>query len=339
MKYVYGPVPSRRLGQSLGIDPVPVKTCNWNCVYCQLGRSKPLVNERLDYFPPEDILAEVKKAWATHKPGDIDWVTFVGSGETTLHASIGWLIRQVKAITHLPVAVITNGSLLYLPEMRTELSTADAVLPSLDAGTAYLYKTINRPHPEVTFERLLNGLIAFRKEYQGKLWVEVMLVRGLNDTRVALEGIAEVLQRIQPDEVHIVQPTRPPVEPWVHPPDYEGLLRARAILGKTARVVPPISGTFDLSGCDTLEEAVISIITRHPMREEELIHTLESYSEEDVNETLADLKDSGQAQVLERYGVRFWSASLAHFPGETRSQPTLPDKQQQKRSKEEICNG
>jgi wyosine [tRNA(Phe)-imidazoG37] synthetase (radical SAM superfamily) len=114
MKYVFGPVPSRRLGQSLGIDPVPLKTCNWNCVYCQLGRSLPLTNKRREYFPREDMILEVEQALAAHQPGEIDWVTLVGSGETTLHASIGWLIRQVKSLTQLPVAVITNGSLLYL---------------------------------------------------------------------------------------------------------------------------------------------------------------------------------------------------------------------------------
>ena len=228
MKFVFGPVPSRRLGQSLGIDPVPLKTCNWNCVYCQLGRTIPLKNERREFFPREDILAEVEQALASHAPGEIDWVTFVGSGETTLHAGIGWLIRQVKLLTHLPVAVITNGSLLYLPEMRCELSPADAVLPSLDAGNARLYRKINRPHPEISFKRLVNGLIAFRKEYQGKLWVEVMLVRGLNDTEAAaLREIATILKSIQPDEVHILQPDRPPVETWVQPPDEEGLLRAR----------------------------------------------------------------------------------------------------------------
>ena len=111
MKYVYGPVPSRRLGQSLGIDTIPLKTCNWNCVYCQLGRTEPLVNQRNDYFPPEEILAEIREVLDSHKPGEIDWVTFVGSGEPTLHASIGWLIRKVKALSDLPVAVITNGSL------------------------------------------------------------------------------------------------------------------------------------------------------------------------------------------------------------------------------------
>jgi wyosine [tRNA(Phe)-imidazoG37] synthetase (radical SAM superfamily) len=326
MKYVFGPVPSRRLGQSLGIDPVPLKTCNWNCVYCQLGRSRPMVNERLDYFPPEDILAEVKKALIAHKPGEIDWVTFVGSGETTLHASIGWLIREVKVLTPLPVAVITNGALLYLPKMRAELSAADAVLPSLDAGNARLYRKINRPHPEVTFERLLDGLIAFREEYQGKLWVEVMLVRDLNDTEPALREIAAALQRIQPDEVHIIQPTRPPVETWVQPPDDEGLLRARAILGDIARVVHPAEGSFDLSGYEDVVDAIIGVITRHPMQEAELIRALAHWIPGDISDALNALADSGQAQVVERYGTRFWGAAPALYPDETQSLSAMPER-------------
>jgi wyosine [tRNA(Phe)-imidazoG37] synthetase (radical SAM superfamily) len=115
MKYVFGPVPSRRLGQSLGIDTIPLKTCNWNCVYCQLGRTQPVIYRRADYFPPADILAEVQQALKVHQPGEIDWVTFVGSGEPTLHAGIGWLIRQTKTLTDIPVAVITNGSMLCCP--------------------------------------------------------------------------------------------------------------------------------------------------------------------------------------------------------------------------------
>lgn len=314
MKYVFGPVPSRRLGQSLGIDPVPLKTCNWNCVYCQLGRSRPLTNERREYFPREDIVAEVEQALAAHEPGQIDWITFVGSGETTLHAGIGWLIRQVKSLTRLPVAVITNGSLLYLPEMRLELSPADAVLPSLDAGNARLYRKLNRPHPEASFKRLVDGLVAFRKEYQGKLWIEVMLVRGLNDTGPALIEIAAALKAIRPDEVHILQPDRPPVETWVQPADDEGLLRARAILGDIARVIHPASGSFDLGGGTSLVDAVVGIITRHPMREGELIETLKHVSPGEVNSTLRLLEESGKAQVVERYGVHFWSASPAYYP-------------------------
>lgn len=314
MKYIFGPVPSRRLGQSLGIDTIPLKTCNWNCVYCQLGRSVPLTNERREYYPRQDILDEAEKALIAHKPGEIDWVTFVGSGEPLLHTGIGWLIHRLKELTELPVAVITNGSLLFLPAVRQELVAADAVLPSLDAGTAELYRRINRPHPEVTFDRLVEGLVAFRGEYPGKLWVEVMLVRELNDTPQALWDIAKVLQRVRPDAVHINLPTRPPAETWVQPPLEESLMQAMAILGNIAEVVHPTEGSFVLSGYDNLVDAVIGIITRHPMRQEELERTLARWSPDQVNRTLKELASSGRAQIVERYGVRFWIAAPARFP-------------------------
>jgi wyosine [tRNA(Phe)-imidazoG37] synthetase (radical SAM superfamily) len=314
VKYVFGPVPSRRLGRSLGIDPIPLKTCNWNCVYCQLGRTIPLKNVRCEFFPPEEIFAEVKQALEIHPTGDIDWITFVGSGETTLYNGIGWLISQVKSLTPLPVAVITNGSFLYLPELRRELSLSDAVLPSLDAGNARLYRKISRPHPQVTFERMLDGLIAFRKEYQGKLWVEVMLLRGLNDSEVELHQIAEVLEKIKADEIHLLQPDRPPAETWVQPPDQEGLIRAQAILGRKARLVQPAGGSFDLRGDESLLETIVAIITRHPMREEELVKTLGRFSPEHVNQRLAELEKSAKVQVVERYHTRFWIASQSYFP-------------------------
>ena len=323
MKYVFGPVPSRRLGQSLGIDTIPLKTCNWNCVYCQLGRSVPLTNERLEYFPAEDILLEVEQALRSHKSGEIDWVTFVGSGEPTLHSRVGELIRRVKNLTPLPVAVITNGALLYLPKVREELSAADAILPTLDAGNARLYQKINRPHPDFTFERLVEGLVTFRKEYQGKLWVEVMLVHGLNDTEGRLREIVAVLEQVQPDEVHINLPTRPPAETWVQPPDEEGLMRALAILGEIARVVHPAEGSFDLSGFENVVDAIISIITRHPMNEVELRLTLEKWTPGQVDEALQELSASGRAQVVERYGKRFWSASPAHYPQRSSANPEV----------------
>ena len=324
MKYVFGPVPSRRLGQSLGIDTIPLKTCNWNCVYCQLGRSQPLVNRRKDYAPPGEIMTEVRQALKVHKPGEIDWVTFVGSGEPTLHTNIGWLIKQVKALTEIPVGVITNGSLLYDPQIRDELTTADAVLPTLDAGTPTLYRQINRPHPAATFERLVSGLVDFRRAYSGQLWVEVMLVRGLNDTEQALQDIASVLTQVEPDEIHISLPTRPPAETWVQPANEEGVMRALAILGEVARALHPASGSFDLSGCENLAEAVISIITRHPMREEELKRTLEQTAPDQASSVLAELVQSGRAQIVERYGVRFWSATPAHYSTKIQGVSTMP---------------
>lgn len=335
MKYVFGPVPSRRLGQSLGIDTIPLKTCNWNCVYCQLGRTMPLTNERREYVLDENILFEVKRALRSRANSGIDWVTFVGSGEPTLHIYLGEIIRRVKALTTLPVAVITNGSLLYLPEVRQELSIADAVLPTLDAGTAELYRKINRPHPEVTFERLVDGLIAFRAEYPGKLWVEVMLVRGLNDTSQALEDLAKVLQRVKPDAVHINLPTRPPAETWVQPPDEEGLMRAISILGNIAEVVHPAEGTFDLSGYENIVDAIVGIITRHPMRQDELERTLTRWSSGQVKEVLETLKDSGRVQVVERLGVRFWSAVPSMYPDDRHSQRTNPSARRVKNSAQE----
>jgi wyosine [tRNA(Phe)-imidazoG37] synthetase (radical SAM superfamily) len=324
MNYVFGPVPSRRLGQSMGIDTIPLKTCNWNCVYCQLGRTHPVTNRRQVYYRPADIIDEVGQALAAHQPGAIDWVTFVGSGEPTLHASIGWLIKQVKTLTNIPVAVITNGSLLSDPQVRQELVVADSVLPTLDTGTSDLYRRLNRPHSAFTFRRLVHGLMEFRREYPGQLWIEVMLVHGLNDTEQALQEIANILRRIAPDEVHISLPTRPPCETWVKPSDEEGIMRAVAILGDVAHVLPPAVGSFDLSGFQCLADAVISIITRHPMRQEELEQTLKQAAPGPVSDVLAELEQTGRAQVVERYGTRFWSAASSHYPSKAQSAATNP---------------
>lgn len=314
MKYVFGPVPSRRLGQSLGIDPVTLKTCNWNCVYCQLGRTIPLTNQRKEYIPTQEIFSQLKQALEDHQKGGIDWITFVGSGETMLASNVGILIQRIKQITKIPIAVITNGSLLYLPEVRQELLLADAVLPSLDAGNAKLYKRINRPHPQVTFNRLVNGLKLLRQDYHGNLWIEVMLIKDLNDSAETLTEIASHLRDIQPDEVHILLPTRPPVEPWVKPADQAGIQRARDIFGSIARVVNTTDGVFELAENENLVDAVVDIITRHPMKEAEIIEALKKQSQVDVKQALNMLETSGKAQVVERYGERYWSALSGYYP-------------------------
>lgn len=326
MNEVFGPVPSRRLGQSLGIDTIPLKTCNWNCIYCQLGRTRPVTNERRAYVDDELVLSQVQEALDRHGPGEIDWLTFVGSGEPTLHSGLGHLIAAVKGMSDLPVAVITNGALLYHPSVRQELLPADAVLPSLDAGTAELYKRINRPHPQTTFERLVSGLIAFRRAYQGQLWVEVMLMEGINDGEEALRDIAAQLKRIAPDEVHINLPTRPPAETWVRPPSEAALVRALVILSDIAKVVHPADGTFDLGGCDSVVDAILAIITRHPLHEEELQKALAVYPAGQRQTVLEALQAGGRAQLIERYGTRFWTASDSYYPDQKRSEAAAPRK-------------
>ncbi len=309
-EYVFGPVISRRLGRSLGIDPIPQKTCNWNCVYCQLGRTTPLVNERAEYTPAEEVVSQAQKAVELTGTDNIDWITFAGSGEPTLHTRLGWMIRQIHSSINLPIAILTNGTLLYLPEVREAIVTADAVSPNLDAGSNELFRIINRPHPEVTFDRLIEGLIAFRKEYSGKLWIETVLVKGLNDSEEALRDLAVVIERIEPDKVHLNLPTRPPSEEWVEPVDEEGLLRARAILGEITEIVHESAESVDLLGFDNAVEAVIAIVTRHPMSQSEIERALGDKFSGEVEGALADLETSGRIQAVVRFGSRFWRPVL-----------------------------
>jgi wyosine [tRNA(Phe)-imidazoG37] synthetase (radical SAM superfamily) len=152
-------------------------------------------------------------------------------------------------------------------------------------------------------------LVAFRAEYTGNLWVEVMLVRGLNDSAEALQELAAVLARIKPDQVHLSLPVRPPAESWVQPTDEDGLLRAQAILGDVAHVLSPAQGKFDLYGCEDVSEAILSVILRHPMREDDLFAALERWPDDEVRQILQDLSESGHARLVTRYGVRFWAAA------------------------------
>lgn len=316
MRFVFGPVPSRRLGQSLGIDPIPLKTCNWNCVYCQLGSTHSLIPpaQRAEYFPREEIGAEIRQVLASPQTTKIDWVTFVGSGEPTLHTGIGWLLRQAKSLTDIPVAVITNGSLLYMPQVRQDLSCANAVLPTLDSGNEKAYLKINRPHPELTFKSLVDGLISFRQEYKGQLWVEVMLLKGVNDTEASLQEIASVLQRIAPDQIHINFPTRPPSEPWVQPSDEIGLARAIEIFGHLSHVIRPAEGAFHSQDTNNSLESLLGILQRHPMEEEELKSTLEQWQPGHVEIWLQRLSESGKAQRLQQHGRSYWRLIHTGYP-------------------------
>ena len=313
MSAVFGPVPSRRLGRSLGIDPVPLKTCNFSCVYCQLGRTRRLVDERREHLPEKDILKQVADALERVPAEAIDWITFVASGEPTLHAGLGSMIRRVKDLAPRPVAVITNGSLLHLPAVRRDLEAADAVLPSLDAGSEELFRRIARPHPACTWERLVQGLIAFRQAYHGRLWLEVMLIAGLNDSTAALSDIASVAREIAPDGINISLPSRPPAEAWVECPDIDARARAETILGSVAPVVPAAATGAGTGVSVADDEALLDIITRHPMRREELCELFDGWTVARVAATLTDLEADGRARRVVRHGASFWTAAAARF--------------------------
>jgi wyosine [tRNA(Phe)-imidazoG37] synthetase (radical SAM superfamily) len=288
---------------------VPFKTCHWNCVYCQLGRTAPLRPERRSYAPVDDVVREVGAALA-RAAGAIDWVTFGGSGEPTLHVQLGHMIRRVKAL-RTPVAVLTSGALLHLPEVREDLLPADAVLPSLDAGSEPVYRAVNRPWPGLAFSKLVEGLLAFRAAYRGRLWVEVMLVRGVNDGPRALADIASVLKRIGPDGVFVNVATRPAAESWVVPPDPEAVQKAAALLGATAPSgsAPPPSPVLDVP--ESLD-AFVAVLSRHPLDEEELRERLACWPG-GAETALAAVRRSHRVQRVHRGGKTFWGPAAGRY--------------------------
>ena len=209
-KYVYGPVPSRRLGRSLGIDLVPFKTCSYDCIYCQLGRTTNRTIERLDYAPIDAILDDLARRLASISPPD--FIGLAGSGEPTLHLHIGALIEGIKRLTKTPVAVLTNGSLLWLPEVRESLMAAELVMPSLDAGEERLFRRINRPHPSIAFSAMVDGIQRFVREFRGEVWLEVFLLAELTGDPAAAKKIADIAARIAPARVQLNSVHRPPAE-------------------------------------------------------------------------------------------------------------------------------
>lgn len=272
-----------------------------------------MVAERQEYFPPEEVIDEVREVLDRRPAPHIDWITFAGSGEPLLHTGIGRMISGVKALTNIPMAMLTNGSLFHDAEIRRSMLPLDAVMPSIDAGSDEVYRRINRPHPGFTYETHVEGLVAFAREYEGKLWPEVMIIRGVNDGEDALADIAAVLERLAPDVVHINVPTRPPAETWVEPPDAEGLMRAAAVLGKSARIVVPGELEFDADRFDSIAEAVIEIVSRHPMRIEEIRKMLRRWPSPEVDRALLDVEASGRVQVIERLGARFLAPAGSRF--------------------------
>ena len=207
---VFGPVPSRRLGRSLGVDLVPRKTCSFDCVYCQVGRTTRRTVARSVLAPRAEAIKELRNR--LQEGAEADVITLAGSGEPTLHAELGAVIDDIKAISDLPVAVLTNGSLLFDRGVRADCAKADLVLPSLDAGDEATFQAVNRPEPSLTLARVADGLVAFRREFDGPIWLEVFLVEGVNASREQVRKIGEWVETIRPDKVHLNTAVRPTAE-------------------------------------------------------------------------------------------------------------------------------
>jgi len=269
---VYGPVPSRRLGFSLGVDIVPFKTCSYNCVYCQLGPSRKTRVRRGAFVPVAEVVSQVREP--LNKKGPIDSITFSGSGEPTLHSGLGRMIREIKTFTDIPVTVLTNASLLSRRSVRRALLAADRVVPSLDAASPDVFRAVNRPHPSLRLERVLRGLADFRREYKGLLWLEVMLVKGLNDSPAHLAALKKAVARIRPDKVQLNTAVRPPAEKWVKPLSARALERICRRLGPGCEVVAAFRGRAPKRAGPEDMERVQSLIGRRPVTADDIERSL-----------------------------------------------------------------
>ncbi|HHW06695.1 MAG TPA: radical SAM protein [Clostridia bacterium] len=299
-QYIFGPLPSRRMGLSLGVSPIPKKCCNYSCVYCQLGRTPKLEKEPRWHFPAADILKEVADYLSSGVHFDV--LTVVGEGEPTLYAGLEELLAGLKKLTDKPIAVITNGSLLGDAKVRQALQQADIVMPSLDAYDEHSFKKINRPWKDLRFEEVYRGLVTFSQAYTGQLWLEVMLVRGLNDDETSLLKLKDLLAGIRYDRLFINSPVRPPAESWVGEPEEAVLKRAEEILGGVSIAQAPAPDFYSEEVDDY--EAVLSIIKRHPMNQHEIKSFLAGRNCGEPEEVLRRLRENPQVEVIDYKGYQ-----------------------------------
>ena len=274
MKYVFGPVPSRRLGNSLGVDLVVMKTCSFDCVYCQLGRTTDHTTQRRRFVPPDDVLAEIDQTLASG--AEIDYITLSGSGEPTLSTDIGTIIRAIKERTDIPVAVLTNGSLLDRPDVQADLADADLLVPSLDAATPQAFERVNRPAPGLDLQAVLRGIRDFSHTFAGHTWLEVMVVAGINDTPDEARAIADALAGARIHTVHVNTVARAPAEPWAKPVPDAQLEELAAILGRLApvHVIRHYSREGHASYRSDVVEAILATLARRPCGAIELAASL-----------------------------------------------------------------
>ncbi len=302
-KYLFGPVPSRRLGMSLGVDLVPHKVCSLNCVYCECGRTTKLTSERKEYIPYDGVAEELADYFKNNPYPD--YITFSGSGEPTLNSRIGDVLHFIKTHSNVPVAVLTNGTLFYDKEVRKELLDADVVLPSLDAAEERAFRKVNRPWHKLNIPEYIQGLVDFRNEYKGKIWLEVLIIPGLNDNEENLAALREAFLKIRPDEIQLNTLDRPGAVENIraatrkelqHIVDYWNLPQVKIIAAAPDR-------KKIVSYRDDTESAILETIKRRPCTLEDL-HKILGLHINEINKYLDVLEDEKKIKsVREKRGV------------------------------------
>ncbi len=302
----FGPVPSRRLGMSLGINNIPPKICTYSCVYCQIGNTLEMSVRRRAFYNPEEVYEKVKERVREIQSRGIkiDYLSFVPDGEPTLDINLGEEIKLLRNLG-IKIAVITNSSLLWMEEVRRDLKLADWVCVKVDAVSPEVFRRVDRPHGRLSLEKILRGLEAFSREFKNHLVSETMLIKGLNDSQEEVEKIADFLQKIKPETSYIMVPTRPPAEKWVEGADEEALHRAYFIF--KAHGLRPVlltgsgSGSFGFTG--DAEKDILATTAVHPMEKEAVEELLQKTGAS--WELVERLKQEGKLKEIEYRGKVF----------------------------------
>jgi len=290
-QYTYGPVPSRRLGRSLG--------------YCQLGRTEHTRLERAHYTPVDAVVEDVQSRLRNGpRP---DYVTLAGSGEPTLHVGFGEVAGRIKAFTDVPIALVTNGTLFHLAEVRAACRAIDLILPSLDAGDEETFQRINRPHAGLTLQMVVGGLAALRREFAGQLWLEVFVIAGLNDSDEQIARIKACADRIDPHRIQVNTAVRPPAEADVGVPSAQRLEEIRERLGPRAEIIAPVSGLPDTAGARARRQEVLAMLLRRPCTAKDVAEGLGLHPNEAIKH-LRRLLDEGAVQVRQRLYETYYEA-------------------------------
>ncbi len=280
MKYIFGPVPSRRLGLSLGVDILPAnacKICNMNCVYCELGKGLKTYLEAPSPPSWQKIISEIRE-YTSSNTQRFDFLTFTASGEPTLHPDLEKIISEAKDLTSKPITVLTNSSRVAQPNVRRALRLADVVLPSLDTANQTTFRKINRPHPSIRIAQIIEGLVTLRKDMPGQMWLEILFVRGINDTREELLALKKAIETIKPHKIQLNTVARPPAESWARPISSKAMEGIRSFLGEKAEVVIDFKAQMDRPDGIILESELVDTLKRRPLSQKDIEGLFGKYS-------------------------------------------------------------
>lgn len=306
MRHVFGPVPSRRLGLSLGVDPVPPKTCTMDCVYCELGRTTDRTVCRAPYVDVDGILQEL--ALCLDDDPRVDYITVSGSGEPTLNSDLDRLIVGIRRLADSPIAVLTNGSLMTDSFVCAALATADVVAPSLDALSTSAFEAVNRPHPSLDAREIAGAIARFSKGFAGKLWLETLFVAGFNDHPGEIELLAEAIGGIQPDRVHVNTIVRPPTDPDVKPVAPERLREIARSLGPRAEVIARTTERVQMMIDHGSEDLIVAMAARRPVTISDIARAVGT-SQADAAKLVDALAEKGVLELVRHEGKLYYRAS------------------------------